>query len=987
MNAVGQLTEVTLPQGDRNRLQYDAAGYLAEVTHPSGGVTRYERDPMGNALQVIDAAGNSQTNTYDIAGRLLTSTDPRGQTTTYDYNKIGQLVRKTLADARVIEYRYTPQGFVSRVDDGEFPVVYEYDKHGRRTSITYPAIKQKLGYAYDEDGRLSGFTDTAGNALTYRYGDHKRVVGIKVADVGEVLFEYDAKGRRTGVDYPNGVRGTTTYDSRDRPEKLFYLNADKKVVGGWAYQYDAAGNCLQVSEVGSPKRSYRYDAEGQLLEEAGLADRTVGYAYSAGGNRKAKIDDSETHAYTVDQADRMTIAGDDVLTYDDAGNLTLRKNAQGETRYQYNAENRLAKVVLPSGEEVEYGYAPTGERVWRSDAQGKVYYLTDGKNLLAELDASFQVIQKYVHAPGIDRPLLMRQGDAVTFFHADRRGNVARLTDTKGQTTARYQYDAFGNVVNHTGESESPFLFTGRTLDSATGLYHLRAREYDPQQGRFASVDPAPVDLEDPLNLNPYLYARNNPMRYADPLGTRHVPMFDEPTPAPARNDDMQNPPSTASSWLMGGAVATGGTYAATRSPQTVASRGGSAPAQPATQPAPMGSPTPRVTPSGSLPSGSTAPGGQRLVPDPNRAIPGGGISTPDSGPGTTPPQPGNIPPSDGTGLPTQDTVPPGNNPGDQDDDEAGGSGWGTAVAVGVVGVGVLGAGAVAVGSAAAETAVAVGAAGAGYSPYAMPPSGYGGVGADPAATAWEIFKSQHRNLWTHLSRVMAGLTVAGTMGGLEASLPATIGALLLTEALSVYAEAAFVGESGIFLVGLIAASVAPLVPAIVAAIRRATLGRDARLVDEDKLPPKKEEEEEEEPLVTIDPDERERVAEQDETGDDAEELVDRLTERERADTEREAGRLDSALTQAEWDRMVAERERIRQENEAWWAEVDARNQQAADDWHDHQRRADNWQRAADWYDNFQRTMGSDQRWTGGGGGGNEDHHQPNWKRPAYSPF
>ncbi len=51
-----------------------------------------------------------------------------------------------------------------------------------------------------------------------------------------------------------------------------------------------------------------------------------------------------------------------------------------------------------------------------------------------------------------------------------------------------------------------------------TGLTYLNARYYDPVASRFISPDPK-LDVMDPKTLDPYRYAENNPVFYADPSG------------------------------------------------------------------------------------------------------------------------------------------------------------------------------------------------------------------------------------------------------------------------------------------------------------------------------------------------------------------------------------------------------------------------------------------------------------------------------------
>src|SRR5512146_2032922 len=78
----------------------------------------------------------------------------------------------------------------------------------------------------------------------------------------------------------------------------------------------------------------------------------------------------------------------------------------------------------------------------------------------------------------------------ISFYEADGLGSVTSLTDGSGQIAASYTYDSFGNVTASTGTLSNSFQYTGRELDSETGLYYYRARYYKPATGRFLSEDP-----------------------------------------------------------------------------------------------------------------------------------------------------------------------------------------------------------------------------------------------------------------------------------------------------------------------------------------------------------------------------------------------------------------------------------------------------------------------------------------------------------------
>ena len=85
---------------------------------------------------------------------------------------------------------------------------------------------------------------------------------------------------------------------------------------------------------------------------------------------------------------------------------------------------------------------------------------------------------------------------------------------------ASYTYDAFGNLTSQIGESDNPFLYCGEYFDAETQTYYLRARYYNPANGRFTQQDAwSFMDASDPLSLNLYTYCCNNPVMYVDPSG------------------------------------------------------------------------------------------------------------------------------------------------------------------------------------------------------------------------------------------------------------------------------------------------------------------------------------------------------------------------------------------------------------------------------------------------------------------------------------
>jgi RHS repeat-associated protein len=93
------------------------------------------------------------------------------------------------------------------------------------------------------------------------------------------------------------------------------------------------------------------------------------------------------------------------------------------------------------------------------------------------------------------------------------------LTNAAGAVTDAYEYDAFGNLLDHTGSTPNNYLYRSEQWDPDLGLYYLRARYMNPLTGRFLSRDPEDGDPASPASLHKYSYAEADPVNLGDPSG------------------------------------------------------------------------------------------------------------------------------------------------------------------------------------------------------------------------------------------------------------------------------------------------------------------------------------------------------------------------------------------------------------------------------------------------------------------------------------
>jgi len=80
------------------------------------------------------------------------------------------------------------------------------------------------------------------------------------------------------------------------------------------------------------------------------------------------------------------------------------------------------------------------------------------------------------------------------YYHRDGLGSTTNLTDSGGTPEWSHTYEPFGaDRKTQKLDPQAPdnsVRFAGERLDEDSGLYHLRARDLDPSDGRFTATDP-----------------------------------------------------------------------------------------------------------------------------------------------------------------------------------------------------------------------------------------------------------------------------------------------------------------------------------------------------------------------------------------------------------------------------------------------------------------------------------------------------------------
>jgi RHS repeat-associated protein len=100
-------------------------------------------------------------------------------------------------------------------------------------------------------------------------------------------------------------------------------------------------------------------------------------------------------------------------------------------------------------------------------------------------------------------------------------GSVIGLVDGNGDRVSRIIYDGFGEVKSGDDGTSlgGDFRFQGQWLETESGLYYMRARDYDAKTGLFLSRDAVDVQEQSVEAFNPYQFVYNNPLIYSDLTG------------------------------------------------------------------------------------------------------------------------------------------------------------------------------------------------------------------------------------------------------------------------------------------------------------------------------------------------------------------------------------------------------------------------------------------------------------------------------------
>jgi RHS repeat-associated protein len=423
-----------------------------------------------------------EKHSYDNTGRLISNRhkiDTQAETImdSLTYNEAGQLITKNInSGLQIVDYKYNIRNWLTQINNP-----YDYsgvDKFALRLTYT--------GTSYN------------GNITKMEWSNHLDGI-VSVSDLG-----YDNLNRLTGAGYIEYNRGV-----------FLPASAGKYVE---SFGYDANGNISWLQR------------NGTLNDGTGLISTfdVLSYKYfsSEKSNRLWAVGDFIPDSYGRGDFNESFSDGYDIqeFFYDNNGNMIQDKNRNA--KISYNFLNLPEKVDNGSDLNVfKYIYDAGGMKLRQISSIGTT--------------VTNDYIGPFVYKNGVLDYIITNEGRAVyssgTFsfyeYHLkDHLGNVRCVFKRYGSlpdVMQRNDYYAFGSLMGESYTSiytNNKYRYNGKenmtAVSSGYGVdiswYDYGARFYDPQIGRWHSVDPSSEKYN---SMSPYNYGFNSPINVIDPDG------------------------------------------------------------------------------------------------------------------------------------------------------------------------------------------------------------------------------------------------------------------------------------------------------------------------------------------------------------------------------------------------------------------------------------------------------------------------------------
>jgi RHS repeat-associated protein len=363
VDARGLLETFATPRGTATQFGYDALGVLASTTDALD-VTRGYMQATGASTRTSIQTGPSGTTTVsqqrdDDGQETLIAMHPDGTATAVSARNAQQ---KTVALSDGTTFQQTT------AEDPQWgagaPVV--------STAVVLPSgIRQQV-----TTSRTSDSNPTAGPTSATVIRQQKNVNGATwntttdlvagtrttISPQGRITrLTKDSAGRLTTIERGGRSPVQLSYDNRGRLASV--VSADGSAARTTTLTYASSTGYLESTIDGAGATTYRRDALGRVVQFSRPDGTTVEVDYDANGNIIAITPpDRSEHLMSYTPADAL------------AEYAPPRVTQATQTVYEYNADRKLRRVVLPDGRLIEKTYTADGKLATMSTPLGTSTY-------------------------------------------------------------------------------------------------------------------------------------------------------------------------------------------------------------------------------------------------------------------------------------------------------------------------------------------------------------------------------------------------------------------------------------------------------------------------------------------------------------------------------------------------------------------------------------------------------------------------------------